>query len=317
MSRIIRPFEESDYPAILDLGNRVYPEYPNTLEELRFNDKSRNPKEKFARYVIEDNGVVIASGQHYQHIHYYHPRIFDISFDVDPDLETPQIREEIFQHLIKSIERFDPIKLRSFEREDHLNKTKFWMNQGFEEVMRNWESRLDVPSFDFGLYEGRIEKVEKSGIKLVPLSEIPPTEARDRALHVMDNELGADVPSPDPFTPLDFEHFVERTLGRPELFPEAFWLALDGDEFVGISGLWKSLANDELYTGLTGVRKAYRRRGIALALKLKTLEVARDIGCPTVKTWNESNNRAMLSINEAMGFVKQPAWISFAKELGE
>ena len=32
---------------------------------------------------------------------------------------------------------------------------------------------------------------------------------------------------------------------------------------------------------------------------------------------NESNNRAMLAINEALGFVKQPAWIDVVKVLRE
>lgn len=55
-----------------------------------------------------------------------------------------------------------------------------------------------------------------------------------------------------------------------------------------------------------GSRRSYRRRGIAYA---------RAQGCPTIKTWNESNNHAMLAINEALGFVKQPAWIEFGKTL--
>ena len=38
---------------------------------------------------------------------------------------------------------------------------------------------------------------------------------------------------------------------------------------------------------------------------------------PAIKTWNESNNRAMLSINEALGFVKQPAWVNYHKTIKE
>lgn len=315
MSHLIRPFHKSDYPAIVEIGNRLYPEYPSTEESQRFMDDSRGTKEKFARFVVEKAASVIAYGQYFQHSHTFHPQIFDLQIDVDPDHVGRGIRRELYEILLSEIRQFDPKKLRSFTRVDFDRAVEFYKSLGFVETMRAWESRLDVASFNFSSYEGHIEKVEENGIKLVPLSEIPRSEERDRALHELDNELGADVPSLDPFTPLDYEHFLQRVIDRPELFPEAFWIALDGDRYVGSSTLWKSMASDHLYTGLTGVRRDYRRRGIALALKLKTLEIAKKAGCPTVRTWNESNNRAMLSINEAMGFKKQPAWINFAKEL--
>ena len=95
-----------------------------------------------------------------------------------------------------------------------------------------------------------------------------------------------------------------------------FFVALDGERYVGMSNLWKSQADpSELYTGLTGVSRSHRRRGIALALKLRAIDYARRNGVRRLKTWNESNNRAMLSINEALGFVKQPAWINYVKQI--
>ena len=72
-----------------------------------------------------------------------------------------------------------------------------------------------------------------------------------------------------------------------------------------------------LYNGLTGVRREYRRRGIARALKVKNLLWAKRNGYEVVKTWNDATNEGMLELNMALGFVKQPAWIGFKKVLRE
>ena len=70
-----------------------------------------------------------------------------------------------------------------------------------------------------------------------------------------------------------------------------------------------------LWQGLTGVRRAARGRGIAMALKLRTVRYALDRGVEHIKTWNDQYNRPMLAINEALGFERQPAWITYEKDL--
>ena len=81
--------------------------------------------------------------------------------------------------------------------------------------------------------------------------------------------------------------------------------------------VFKSKADDTLHTGLTGVLREYRKKGVALALKLRSLELAQAMGAPRVSTWNESNNKGMLAINEKLGYQKEPATIDYVKVLNE
>ena len=72
---------------------------------------------------------------------------------------------------------------------------------------------------------------------------------------------------------------------------------------------------DVLYTGFTGVRREYRGRGIAMALKLRAVDYAKSHGYREIRTWNSTLNAPMLGINVRLGFVKQPVWITFGKDL--
>ena len=56
-------------------------------------------------------------------------------------------------------------------------------------------------------------------------------------------------------------------------------------------------------------------KGVAMALKLQTVKYARANGYREIRTGNNTRNRPMLRINEAMGFQKQPVWIEFEREV--
>ena len=89
-------------------------------------------------------------------------------------------------------------------------------------------------------------------------------------------------------------------------------------DVIGFNSLWPTQAEpDCMYNGLTAVKREFRRKGIAKTLKLENLKWVRDQGYKVVKTWNNSQNKGMLAINEALGFKRQPAWIILKKVLHE
>ncbi len=313
----IRPFTPDDYPATVAVNNAVFTEYRNTVEEWRFNDEHRDPKCHFARYVAERDGDIVALAECGHSLSMFHPRKFSVGVTVHPAWQGRGIGTALYDHVVASLDSFSPLSLRGSAREDWSQSLHFLAERGFAEQMRSWESRLAVAGFDAAPYAGTEAHTASRGIAIATYAELAADPDRDRKLYDLDCDLGRDVPSPEPFTPPSYEWYAERVFNDPDLLPDAWFIAIDSAtrQYVGMSQLWHSQASDDLYNGLTGVRRSHRRRGIALALKLRGIAFAQAQGRPTIKTWNESNNRAMLSINEALGFVKQPAWIDFVKVL--
>ncbi len=318
----IRPFTVEDYAALVTINNAVYPEYPETVEEWQHWDEHRDPKCKWSRWMAELDDQVVGLASYEQSASMYHPRKFGISAAVHPEYQGQGVGAALYDHVMAALTPFEPISVRSRTREDQTRSVRFLSTRGFLPGMREWESRLDVTNFDFSSYADVEEQISAHGIVIKTLRELQSdaqhADALGAKLYELEETLALDVPHPEPHTPMSYEFFEENMLKNPNLLPDAYFVAVHGDTYVGSSALWGSQASaDDLYTGLTGVRREYRRKGIALALKLRDIAYAREHGTKIIKTWNESNNHAMLSINERLGFVKQPAWITFSKILSE
>ncbi len=93
-------------------------------------------------------------------------------------------------------------------------------------------------------------------------------------------------------------------------------IAKDGSHYVGLSTVWKHQKNPgNLWQGLTGVRREYRGRGIAMTLKTKVIEYALQNNYGFIRTFNDSTNVPMLGINVKIGFKREIGWITFEKAM--
>lgn len=317
----IRDFGETDaeYAALTAIENACYPEYPGTEDEWRHDDATRPAHHKYRRWLAALDGELVGYASHYQFEGMFHPRRFGVSVVVHPEHQGKGVGRVLYNTVLAGLAPHDPLSLRTNIREDVARAMRFAADRGFVEDSRSWESRLDVMSFDPAPFAGAEERALAAGITITTMAEL---QARDpehrRKLYALDVEATKDEPHPEPPTTPSPEVYDSWVFDDPSYLPEGNFVALDGERYVGMSTLRTAPASpDELYVGFTGVLREYRGKGIAMALKLRTLAFARERGTRTIKTWNSTLNRPMLRINEALGFAKQPAWVSLVKRLSD
>jgi GNAT superfamily N-acetyltransferase len=95
---------------------------------------------------------------------------------------------------------------------------------------------------------------------------------------------------------------LEDWLRDEATLPEGSFVALAGGDIVGFSGLCRHDDGGVAEDGLTVVRRDWRRRGLALALKSRELEWAAANGYREVVTWTQQRNAGMRALNEALGY---------------
>jgi RimJ/RimL family protein N-acetyltransferase len=179
-------------------------------------------------------------------------------------------------------------------------------------------SELHLGTFDATRFAGGGERATRTGIEIRTLAELSQVDPDwQRKYFELGLEAGKDVPQPDVYTAPTFEEYGKIRFESPSFLPEGSFVAVDGGRYVGLSDLEDKGDPEALDTGFTGVLREYRGRGIALALKLRAIEYAKRRGAKRLTTGNDSNNRRMIAINDALGFKRTPAWVGFVKVLKE
>jgi GNAT superfamily N-acetyltransferase len=185
---------------------------------------------------------------------------------------------------------------------DDEDSLAFARHFGFEEVGRQVEQVRAV---------GPDESWPRmpDGIEIVSLAERQ--ELRARTFHELAIAAFDDIPTPRKIqiTLDDWERSWIPTL-------DGSFVALAGDEIVGCAGLIRDVDRaDRAENTLTAVRRDWRGRGLARALKETVVAWASANGIDELYTWTQTGNENMQAVNARLGYVIRHTSISLRRPL--
>lgn len=188
----------------------------------------------------------------------------------------------------------------------------FVEKHGYLRERRSFDSVLDLNGLDEAPLAGAVEAAEAKGIHFFTLADADGPETR-QALYELYGRTMVDIPGYEAQSFMTYETWCRFLMEGEGARPDWVLIAAEGDRLVGVTQM--IAVKEHVYTNHTLVDRAYRGRGIALALKLLTIRAAIRAGAPFMRTGNDSLNGPILAVNRRLGYRPLPGEYTVVRRL--
>ena len=205
---------------------------------------------------------------------------------------------ELYRELAGWVEERGCVTLETTVAEDDAASLAWADRRGFREIGRTSRLMLDLTAIEAPAVD------PPKGVEIVTWAERPDlTPALYRvAVEAYPDEPGNEGNLMDPY-----ETWLSKDMRGDSDRPEATFIALAGGEVAGYAKLSLSSSRTNVVMhDMTGVRRAFRGRGIAGALKRAEIAWAKQAGYERLETSNEVRNEPIRRLNERHGYTVQP-----------
>lgn len=313
---VIRQRTPEDDESTVRIENSVAPEFPpQSVEDRRHRIATTPPEVEVDRSVAEVEGNVVGAAFTIRKFWTDSPTSYAVDIEVDPEWQHRGIGSKLYDYVLETASRFGAERLFTYVRVAPSEGMTFAEHRGFESTGRVQRmSRLDVRQANLEGYEGIDERVRAEGLRVATLAEVgPDDETFIKDLYELDLATTRDIPSSEPFTSVPFDAWLKDLRENPGFSPHTLWVALDGQKPVALAILIRQ--GTAVWNGYTGVAREFRGKGVARALKLRTIEWSRQNGVDYIYTGNDIDNTRMLSVNVRLGYQPLPNYVEVMKQL--
>jgi GNAT superfamily N-acetyltransferase len=207
---------------------------------------------------------------------------------------------ELYERVLAHVEALSSTNLLvSFPESDA--GVAFATARGFHEERAEAESVLDPRTVD---------ERPPPDVDLRPVADVDP-----RLAYEVDVAATRDMPSTETIDEIPYEEWIGHVLEHPFFTAEGSYVAMADGVAAAVSLL---IADEESGRGanmFTGTQRAYRGRGLGLAVKLASIAWASEHGITQIATRNDETNAPMLAINRRLGYRPSGRRVEWLKPL--
>lgn len=244
------------------------------------------------------------------------PGRFYIKVIVAPEHRNRRLGTQMYAEALRVALEQGATELESMVREDDVISNKFMQNRGFKVEFHTFESTLDLACFDENKFSDLLARIHAEGFRFFTLAEAGLTDENKHKLYEVNRTCALDSTGSDGTFP-DFYAFSKNVFDASWFRADTQILASHSDRWVGLAAIGVYPEDNHAYNAFTGVLREFRGHGLAQALKLQTILLAKKENVRYVRTNNDSKNVPMLAINSKLGYQPEPGYYRILCKLNE
>lgn len=316
----IRPinFTAADFEHESIVWNDVWPHEQRLPHEMEHTATRGTGRMRSTNYLAETmDGIPVGRGVLFIENASIGARKQLVRVMVRPAWRGQGIGRALSARLEQQIAISNPDALITQTYENETDGLRMLKKLGFECKQRMPVSEIEVAAFDSAEFLPALTRIANRNITITTFDRLCDELGSDTAwsrMYQLRLAIAPDIPHYDPNQSYPSkEAWLARQTTHPTILHDGTFIALHRGNWIGVSQLYERPAMPGLLDqGITGVRRAYRRMGVATALKLRTLDLAQRRGASVIRTDNEENN-PMYQLNLRLGFRPKPALLIFEK----
>ncbi len=136
-----------------------------------------------------------------------------------------------------------------------------------------------------------------------------------KLVYAVDLEATLDTPQTEQVDHIPYDEWVQFVLEYPLFTADGSFCAIVDGVAAAVSLFCADVESGRALNMFTGTLRAYRGRGLALAVKIASTRWAAEHGVREIVTTNDETNAPMLAINRTLGYRPAGRYVEYLKRL--